>query len=297
MFIIAYRKIFYVFSAALFFGGVFMFFGWGLNLGVDFTGGSLSEMRLERQVSSEEIRSQLLSFNIGAVGVQKTSAGSFLIRFKEVDEETHQAILTKLQEYDSGAEELRFNSIGPIIGSELKQTARLAVILAIVGMLLYIGWAFRRMSRPLSGWAWGTVVVATLVFNSIVVLGIFSFLGKFYGVEVGLPFVAALLAVVGYSVNDTIIIFDRVRENIIKRGIQNFSETVGLSASQSLARSLNTSLTTLFVLLALFFFGGETLKYFVLTLALGIIVGTYASLFLASPVLADWAERKNRRAS
>lgn len=294
MFIINHRKIFYVISAVLFFAGIFMFFGWGLKLGVDFTGGSLLEVRFDREVSRDEINQRISYIDLGAVGVQKTSEGSHILRFKEVSEETHQQILDKLGEGEVSLEELRFNSIGPVVGDELKQTARLAVILAIVAMLLYIGYAFRKMTRPLSGWIWGLVVVATLVFNAVVVLGAFSFLGRFYGVEVGLPFIAAMLAVIGYSVNDTIIIFDRIRENVIRRGIGDFRLVVGESINQSIARSVNTSVTTLLVLLALVFLGGETIKYFVLTLALGIGIGTCASIFLASPLLVTWAERKRR---
>lgn len=295
MFIIKYRKIFYIISAVLFFAGLFAFFGWGLKLGVDFTGGSLLEVKFAQEISSDEVQSRLSSFNLGSVGVQKTSEGSHIIRFKEVDEETHQQILDKLKEGEVSLEELRFNSIGPVVGDELKQTARLAVILAIVAILVYIGFAFRKMTRPLSGWIWGLVVVATLVFNAVVVLGAFSFLGRFYGVEVGLPFIAAMLAVIGYSVNDTIIIFDRIRENIIRQGVGDFGLVAGISLRQSFARSINTSITTLFILLALVFLGGETIKYFILTLALGIGVGTCASIFLASPLLVTWAERRGTK--
>lgn len=294
MFIVNHRKIFYLISAVLFFAGIFMFFGWGLKLGVDFTGGSLLEVRFDREVSQDEINQRISYIDLGAVGVQKTSEGSHILRFKDVSEEIHQQILTNLGGENLTVEELRFNSIGPVVGDELKQTARLAVILAIIVVLLYIGFAFRKITRPLSGWTWGLIVAATLIFNAVLVLGTFSFLGKFYGVDVGLPFIAALLAVIGYSVHDNIIIFDRIRENIIKRGVSDFPLVVGESINQSLARSVNTSVTVLLVLLAMVFLGGETIKYFVLTLALGIGIGTCASIFLSSPLLVTWAERKKR---
>lgn len=294
MFIVNHRKIFYVISAVLFFAGLFMFFSWGLKLGVDFTGGSLLEIKFDREITQDEINHRISSVDLGAIGVQKTSEGSHILRFKEVDEETHQQILADLGEGDLTVEELRFNSIGPVVGDELKQTARLAVILAIIVVLLYIGFAFRKITRPLSGWTWGLIVAATLIFNAVLVLGAFSFLGKFYGVDVGLSFIAAILAVIGYSVHDNIIIFDRIRENIIKQGVGDFPLIVGISINQSIARSVNTSVTVLLVLLAMVFLGGETIKYFVLTLALGIGIGTCASIFLSSPLLVTWAERKKR---
>lgn len=194
-------------------------------------------------------------------------------------------------------EEKRFDSIGPVIGNELKSTAVWAIVIALIGMVLYIGWAFRKVSRPVSSFKYGIIATIALFHDVVITLGVFSVLGYLYNIEIGLPFVAALLAILGYSVNDTIVVFDRTRENLIKSGSENFEETVNKSVNETLIRSLNASFTTLLVLFALFLFGGETIKYFIAALIIGIAFGTYSSIFIASPLLVTWQKwslRKNR---
>lgn len=198
---------------------------------------------------------------------------------------------------EKNIEEKRFDSIGPVIGNELKSTAVWAIVIALIGMVLYIGWAFRKVSRPVSSFKYGIIATIALFHDVVITLGVFSVLGYLYNIEIGLPFVAALLAILGYSVNDTIVVFDRTRENLIKAGSENFEETVNKSVNETLIRSLNASFTTLLVLFALFLFGGETIKYFIAALIIGIAFGTYSSIFIASPLLVTWQKwslRKNR---
>ena len=188
--------------------------------------------------------------------------------------------------------EKRFESIGPVIGSELAEKSIKAIIIVLIGIVLYVGWVFRKVSRPVSSWKYGLIALAALFHDIIITLGVFSILGHFYGVEVGMPFVVALLTILGYSVNDTIVVFDRTRENLLRSAWDDFEEVVNRSVNETLVRSLNTSLTTLVVLLAIYFFGGATIQYFVLALIVGIIAGTYSSIFIASPLLVSLARRK-----
>lgn len=192
-------------------------------------------------------------------------------------------------------EEKRFDSIGPVIGNELKKSAIWAIIIALIAIVLYIGWAFRRVSRPVSSFKYGIIATIALFHDILITLGVFSVLGYLYNVEIGIPFVAALLAILGYSVNDTIVVFDRTRENLIKSGIDDFEEVVNKSVNETLIRSLNTSFTTLLILAVLYLFGGVTIKYFIVALLVGISIGTYSSIFIASPLLVTWQKWSLRR--
>ena len=188
--------------------------------------------------------------------------------------------------------ENRFESVGPVIGGELKEKSIKAIIIVLISIVIYIGWTFRRVSHPVSSWKYGLVALIALFHDIIITMGVFSILGHFYGVEVGMPFVVALLTILGYSVNDTIVVFDRTRENLLHSGWDDFEEVVNRSINETLMRSLNTSLTTLVVLLAIYLFGGATIQYFVLALIIGIIAGTYSSIFIASPLLVSLAKLK-----
>jgi preprotein translocase subunit SecF len=191
---------------------------------------------------------------------------------------------------------LRFDSVGPVIGDETKQKSIWAIFLLIILILIYIAWAFRRISRPLKSWQYGVAAIIALVHDVLISMGAISLLGHFLNIEVGAPFVAALLTILGYSVNDTIVVFDRIRENILRKGSTfDFAEIINKSVAQTFVRSLNTSLTVLFALSAVFIFGGETIHYFALTLIIGIAVGTYSSIFIASPLLFSWSMLKLRK--
>ena len=189
---------------------------------------------------------------------------------------------------NANIEEKRFNSIGPVIGSELKESAVWAIVIALIAIVLYIGFAFRKVSFPVSSFKYGIIATIALFHDVIITLGIFAVLGHFFGVEIGISFVAAILAILGYSVNDTIVVFDRTRENLLKSGIDDFEEIVNKSVNETLVRSINTSFTTLIVLAVLYLFGGDTIRYFVVALIIGISAGTYSSIFIASPLLVTW---------
>lgn len=288
--IIKNKNIWLTFSSILVGASILSMLIWGLNLGIDFTGGSLLEVNISgTNLSSQDIQTSLKESNlVDSANVQITDQQTAIIRFQDVNEENHQDILKALED-DAGValEELRFESVGPVIGNELKQKSIYAILIVLIAIIGYVAWAFRRVSWPVESWKYGLTAIITLFHDILIVVGIFSILGVTLGVEVNTAFIVALLTILGYSVNDTIVIFDRIRENLAKRK-ENFGEIINISVNETMLRSLNTSISTLLVLLAIFFVGGETTKYFILTLILGIIVGTYSSIFVASPILTLW---------
>ena len=291
-----YRKIYYALSGFLVIASIISLAVLGLNLGVDFKGGSIMELvSLGPPPSHETIRSLLSEFALGEVTVQDSGDANLILRFKNVDEAVHQSVLSKLKAL-SKFEEVRFESIGPVIGSETKQKSLWAVFLVVIMVLVYVAWAFRRISFPLRSWKYGVVAIIALFHDIVITMGVFALVGHFLNLEIGVPFVAALLTILGYSVNDTIIVFDRIRENVMRQGsVFDFAQVINDSFSQVYIRSLNTSISTLLVLVAIFLFGGATLKYFVLTLIIGISIGTYSSIFLASPLLFSWSMLRIRK--
>ncbi len=284
--IIGHKYIFLTISGILVLTSFFAIFIWGLKLGIDFTGGSLLEIEFKDQRPEvDEIRKILEKSDLGNMAIQLTGERGAILRFKHIDEDSHQAILKLL----AGSEEKRFDSIGPTIGRELKQKSILALLLAVAGIVLYIAFAFRKVSKPVSSWKYGVVAVLALVHDVVIPTGIFSALGHFKGVEMDTLFITALLTILGFSVHDTIVVFDRVRENLHKlKTPEPYELTVNRSVNETIMRSINTSLTVLLVLLIIMFFGGETTKFFALALILGIIFGTYSSIFIASPLLVIW---------
>lgn len=304
-----------------------------MNLGIDFTGGSLLEVRyLDERPDASVVREKFASLELGDINIQPVGEQGFIFRLKEVDEATHQKILIELskvdkqvstnkaaekdtaednvivvdeageatvdlgqlssEKYDSNVlEQLRFESVGPSIGQELKLKSLYAIVIVLILIVAYIAWSFRKVSKPVASWKYGISAIVALFHDVLIVLGVFAVLCKVLGVEIDTAFVAAILTVLGYSVNDTIVVFDRIRENL-PRSDENFASTVNTSLNQTIGRSINTSATTLLVLLSIFFFGGETIKYFVLALAIGAVAGTYSSIFLASPLLVVWEKLK-----
>lgn len=293
--IIGHRRIYLSFSALLMIASIVFLSLWGLDLGIDFTGGSLLEVGFnEARPDNSAVREALSEMDLGDIVVQPAGDNELFIRMKDIDEATHQQVVGLLDEKFSGVEEKRFESIGPTIGQELKRKALWAIAIVLLAILVYIAWAFRKVSRPVASWKYGLSAIIALAHDVLIVLGVFALLGHYLGVEVGTPFVAALLTVLGYSVNDTIVVFDRTRENLFRVGGGDFEETVNRSVNQTFVRSLNISLTTLFVLAAIYFLGGETIKYFALALIVGIISGTYSSIFMASPLLVVWQRWKEK---
>jgi preprotein translocase subunit SecF len=289
---IKYSKICYTLSVILIIGSILSLFFFGLKFGIEFTGGSLMEMEFQNERPSiDTIEKSLADFNLGELTIQPVSEKGMLLKLKEINQETHQKILSKINEI-SPVNELRFESIGPVIGQELKQKTILAIILALIAITLYIAFAFRKVSRPIASWRYGITSLVALFHDVLIPLGVFSILGKFYNIEITIPVIAALLTILGYSVHDTIIIFDRIRENLLRGRFQSFAETVNWSLNQTLGRSISTVFTVLLVLFAIFFFGGTTLKYFSLALIIGITSGAYSSIFIAAPLLVSWLGKR-----
>jgi preprotein translocase subunit SecF len=288
-----YRKIYYIFSGILIIASLVSLFAFGLKSGIDFTGGSIMELSFkDNRPSNQEIEATLAQFNLGEVVVQPTGATGVIIRLKEINEETHQAILAKFP----GATEINFEFIGPSVGRELKQTTMKALFLALIAIVCYIAFAFRQISQPVPSWQYGLATLVALFHDILIPLGVFAYLGEFYKIEITIPIIAALLTILGYSVHNNIVIFDRIRENLLRRGSQTFEETVNFSLNQTLGRSINTVLTVLFVVISIFFFGGETLKYFSLALIIGISFGTYSSILISSPLIVTWYKGHQKKA-
>lgn len=294
--IIKHRSIWISISVALVTASVIALFAWGLKFGIDFSGGTLMELKFANtQPSVTSVQSQLADLEITSVIVQPTE-DSIILRFKESDEDSHLRVKDKLSllpEAEGGMEELRFESIGPSIGQELRSKSFWLMFFVLFVIIIYIALAFQKVSRPVASWKYGIIAIASLFHDVLIILGVFAFLGRFYGIEVNTTFVLAVLTILGYSVNDTIVVFDRTRENLPKSN-SDFATTVNDSVNQTLVRSLSTSFTTVLVLLAIFFLGGDSLRDFVLALIIGIIFGSYSSVFLASPllvVLEKWQRR------
>lgn len=269
---------------------------WGLKLGIDFTGGSLMELEYQNErVAADVIKEDLKSVGIEDVVIQPSGEKGAILRFKDVDEATHQNILAKLSKENNIVSEKSFASIGPTIGKEMKNKSVWAISLVLIMIVSYIAFAFRKVSYPLVSWKYGIATLIALFHDVIIPLGVFAYLGRLYNTEIDVAFIAAILTVLGYSVHDTIIVFDRVRENLIKFSKMEFEEIVNKSLNQTFIRSLNTSLTVILVLLAIYFWGGETIHNFALVLLIGIGVGTYSSIFIASPVLISWHKYSIKR--
>ena len=290
-----YRKWWYALSLLLIVPGTISLVLFGLRLGIDFTGGSLIEIKAPAGIDADEVR-DAFGDKYGDPVVQSTSAGTYQVRVKQLDPEQHNDLLAGARKtLGPQAEELRFETVGPSISQELRNKAFLSVGLGSLLILLYIAYAFRNVPKPASSWRFGTTTIVTLLHDILFTLGAFSLLGYFTGMEVDATFVAALLTAVGYSVHDTIVVFDRIRENLIKRPGRRFVDTVNYSIAQTLVRSLNTSLTLILVLVAMYLFGGESLHAFVLALLLGTLIGTYSSIFNAAPLLVSWQQWSEKR--
>lgn len=287
MSIVHTRKIWFAISSIMVILSIAAMSMWGLRLGIDFTGGSLLEVGFDQRPAKEVVEQQIADSGVDTnVRIQESGENGFILRMRTLSEEEHQQVLGSLKTEGVKIDEKRFDSVGPVIGQELRKKAISSLIIVLVAIVLYIAWAFRKVSRIIPSWKYGLIALVALFHDVLITSGIFAALGHYMEVEVGLPFIAALLTILGYSVNDTIVIFDRIRENLLKeRSDAQFENTVAKSVAQNLSRSINTSVTTLIVLGAIFFFGGATISNFILALIIGIILGTYSSIFLASPLL------------
>lgn len=288
------RVVYFIFSALLIAASIAALVVFGLKPGIDFTGGSLLEIRyIGDRLSNQDIAKALEGLDLGEITIQSTGDKGIIMRMKDISDETHNTIMSRLGKGENKVEEISFQSIGPTVGNELKNKTQVVVIVALLAMFIYIALAFRKVQRPLKSWQYGVSTIVTLIHDVLIPLGVFAILGKFYGTEITIPVIAALLTVLGSSINNTIVVFDRMRENLLKGG-ESFEEIVDRSLNQTLTRQLNTSLTILLTLFALYFFGGDTLRSFVLALILGTVAGTYSSFFISAPLLVSWHRLKHR---
>ncbi|OGH84456.1 MAG: protein-export membrane protein SecF [Candidatus Magasanikbacteria bacterium RIFOXYA2_FULL_44_8] len=296
---IKYSKIWLFISGAVAVVSVVFLLMWGLKPGIDFTGGSLLEVTFEKN-RPEHVLVQKTLEDLGQKNavIQKTRDSSMIMRVGFLTEDQHQLVLRELRAkyaIDNTMREDRFETIGSAVSKQMRTRALWAIILVNLGIIIYIAYAFRVVSRPVASWKYGALAILALVHDVLLVLGVFSLLGHMYGTEVDIPFVVALLTVLGYSVNDTIVVYDRVRENLLRHSADNFSDTVNNGLNQTLMRSINTTMKTTLPLFALYFLGGSTINSFVLALIIGIISGAYSSIFIATPMLVlveKWQHKK-----
>ncbi len=298
MFVVKFKKIFFGLGLLLVGASIASVLYFGLVFGIDFTGGSLIEVSYsEERLEKETLANQLDAMGMGTYSLREIGDSGFILKTKDLTVENHEAVLNVFSQ--NGVlliTEERFNQVGPTIGAELRNKAFVALILVVFAIILFVAFAFRKVSEPVSSWKYGVIAIVALIHDILIPVGIFAALGYYVGAEIDVLFVMALLAILGYSVNDTIVVFDRVRENLRANKETNKSEdfelTVGKSIKQTVTRSVNTSLTTIFVLLALFFIGPIATENFALVLLTGVMAGTFSSIFLAAPLLVAIQPKK-----
>ena len=302
--IVQNRKIFFIVSAVLFALSIFSIFTYGFNLGIDFKGGTITEVSFEdTRPEKEVIEEKILPLELGGFSIRPSGEKNFIIRTRELSTDEGKNLVSNL----GNPLVERQNTVGPIAGIELRDKAFKAVLLTILMIVLFITFAFRRVSQSVltqggkrvSSWKYGLATIVALLHDVLIPVGFFVFLGRFYGLEIDLLFVSGLLAILGYSVHDTIVVFDRVRENLRlndeSKKVEEFETTVGRSVTQTFVRSINTSLTLLITLIALYFVGSGATKDFALLLITGVVVGTYSSIFVASPLLVSFYKMANKQ--
>ncbi len=288
--IIGRRKLWFAISLILIIPGMISLSLWGLKPGIDFRGGQ--EMELRGGQDQAKVRQVFIESGAGDVTVTTTGTNGVLVRYRDDEKnpkKTEAAIKTGIAKI--GYTQIAFSSVGPSVSQDITRNALLSVLLASLAIVLYIAFAFRNAPPPVSPWSFGISAIVALLHDALLLIGLFSLLGHFFGVQVDSLFVTAVLTVIGFSVHDTIVVFDRVRENL-RRYNKPFEEVVNLSINETLARSLNTSITVILTLSALLLFGGESIRLFVFALLVGIISGTYSSIFNASPMLVVWNNHK-----
>jgi|GEM_PF-67040 len=318
MIFVTYRKIFLSIAVLVVACSIGIIAMLGLNLGIDFTGGSLTEVSYEQRPDKEILSGELDQLGLGSYSLRETQddegRDGFILRTRDLTEDERLTVSTVVTAEGQDAAVTRFTSIGPVIGQELKDKAVWAIVAVSLVIILYVAFAFAGVSYPVGSWVYGGITILALLHDVLVPAAVMALLGYYVGVEADVLFIMALLAVLGYSVNDTIVVFDRVRENLVKfrqekkikvvgtDGLEReeieyiltkpFPAIVGESVSQTLMRSINTSVTTLVALIALYFIGGEVTQTFSLVLIAGVLAGTYSSICIANPLLVFVAERK-----
>lgn len=321
--VMKYKLLTFIFSGAIFLASVYSLFAFGLKPGIEFTGGSLVEVSFAgKRPEIAEIQKALEPIKLGDVIAQKAGEKSVILKTRYITETEHQDMLSVLRKTFGGQKEEvavqveggvifgskgaskdgkpmvtedRVETIGPSISANLKSRAFGAILIVSLTIIAYIAYAFRGVSKPLASWKYGVAGVVALVHDVVITMGIFALLGHYYGIEVDIPFVVALMTIFGYSIHDTIVVFDRVRENLVRYRGHSFTEIVNIGINETMARSINTSVATLLSLFALYFVGGQSIHNFALALIIGISFGTYSSVFVASAILVAWEEYRQRK--
>lgn len=295
--IIGKKYWYFLISLILIVPGIISLILFGLNLSIEFTGGTRLTLSFPKEVSQKELSSvkEVFSDNdIKTLSVEKS--GKFIyVRSETLSEKEDVTVISSLKEELGDFKQEQYETVGPTIGSEITLNAIKALGIASLLIVLYITWSFRKVPKPTSSFRFGISAIVALIHDVLLLLGVFSILGHFYSVEIDSLFVTAILTVIGFSVHDTIVVFDRIRENLRRHGGEDFPKVVNDSILQTLDRSLNTSITVVLVLLAMLLFGGESIRWFVVALLIGIVSGTYSSIFNAAPLLVLWQEIVEKR--
>lgn len=294
--IVKHRLYWYLVSGLMIAAALGVLMSFGLKQGIDFSGGTMLSVRFDQRPSSVDAEKALGALNLDTIIIQPAGDTDLNFRFKTIDEETHQKMLETLKATFGDIVELQYNAIGPAVGEELRQKAVSSLVIIFLLVLAFIAWSFRRVSAPVQSWKYGAVVLFSAFHDVIIPVGLFALLGKIYNWEIGTPFIAAVLTIMGYSINDTIVVLDRVRENLQKTS-GTFEEIVERSVNQTIFRSFNTSMTTILALLAVYLFGGDSIKQFALALIVGVATGTYSSIFVMPSILVTWNSLTRKRAA
>jgi preprotein translocase subunit SecF len=297
--IIQKRNWLFILSGLILIPGLVYLGLYGLKLGIDFTGGtSMTVTFATARPDGPAVAAKISALGFGQATAQTAGEKDIIIRLPAVNNDQRQTIIDSLTKSYTGLKEKAFDSIGPTIGAEMFRRALSAIALVLIAIIAYMSWAFRKVNvGPVPPWAYGLSAVIALVHDILIVIGIFAILGHFFNIEIDALFVTALLTVLGFSVHDTIVVFDRIRERLLQSHDESYEDTVNVSLNQTMVRSLATSFTTLLVLASLYLFGGLTIRNFILALLIGIASGTYSSIFVASPLLVvynNWRQKRQR---
>jgi preprotein translocase subunit SecF len=293
--IIKLRNVWFTVSGAIIIASIAVLFVFPLKFGIDFNGGSLMDLTFGgARPSPAALTAELATLGHHDTVTQTIGTNEVLIRLEKLDEQPHQDLLAALKKQYGDITEVSFESVGPTVGAELRQQAVWSILLVLIGIASYVAYAFRKVSRPVASWKYGLITLIVGVLHDVLLpVAAFALLGHFALAEADSAFIAAILTVLGFSVHDTIVVFDRIRENLLRTG-GNFEDIVERSVNETLSRSINTSLTATIPLVAIYFWGGQSLKNFAFTLIIGLVAGTYSSIFLASPLLVIMQKKSKR---
>lgn len=291
--IIRIRKVWYIISGILMLLSISSLFIFGLRAGIDYSGGTIITYETNNSSANQIIESKIKEMSINSYQVKPSGDNQLIVKTINLNSNQHQELTQNIQKEIPDIQEVKYDSIGPSVGKDLKNRSIIAISVASFAIIVFIAFAFRKVPKPLKSWKFGFLAVIALLHDLLITTGLVSLLGYFFvWMEVDALFITALLTVMGFSVHDTIVIYDRLRENFIKNPHKSIERVAEESVNQTLARSINTSLTTIIVLTALFFLGGMTIRHFILVLIIGILIGTYSSIFVAAPLLVSWHKQR-----